>query len=271
MKLSAALSIMSDLRVAISVAWLPTLKAIFNKPSLIFRPSAVSCIFMSHVWMAFSDGVDENGRHAKKGLITPNAFGIVLDIGAGHGHTIDYLDRERVQRYIALEPNTLMHPHIRRRANASGYMESDGSLTILALGLGDTSAILSELGDDKPSVDIIISILTMCTVPDPERSMARAVRDILKPGGQLLFGEHVLSPRRDVAWWQRFWTPIWSVAFDGCKLDRPIDVWIDRIVDVNQNGETVSMWTTRKTWDRGDSEEDLFRHRLGRFVKHSEM
>jgi len=271
MKLSVALSIISRLWEIMGLAFLPTLKAIFNKPSLIFRPSAVSRIFMSHVWMAYADGIDENARPLKTSSITPYAFGIVLDIGAGHGHTVNYLDRERVQKYIALEPNTLMHPHIRQRANASGYMESDGSLTILALGFEDTSAILSELGEDKPSVDTIISVLTMCTVPDPERSMARAVRDILKPGGQLLFMEHVLSPRRDVAWWQRFWTPIWSVAFDGCKLDRPTDVWIDRIVDANQNGETVSMWTTRETWDNGDFEDNLFLHRLGRFVKHDEM
>lgn len=205
---------------------------------------------MAHVWMAWAEGTDANGRISKQDLITPHAFGTVLDIGAGlcflllagvkliltsescigHGHTVNYLDRERVQKYIALEPNTLMHPHIRQRANASGFIESEGTLTILTCGAEDTSAILSQLGEEKPSVDTMISVLAMCSVPDPERSMARLFRDILKPGGQVLFYEHVLSPRQDIAWWQRFWTPIWTVAFDGCKLDRPTHLWIGKYI-----------------------------------------
>lgn len=45
-------------------------------------------------------------------LIRSRATGVVLDLGAGTGHSIGYLDLERVEKYIALEPNVLMHPKI---------------------------------------------------------------------------------------------------------------------------------------------------------------
>lgn len=43
---------------------------------------------MSHVWVSFGDGLDEGGRPVKEGLITPHAYGVVLDIGAGQRHVV---------------------------------------------------------------------------------------------------------------------------------------------------------------------------------------
>ena len=83
MKLSAALSILSDLRFAIQVAILPTLRAILHSPSLLLRPHALSRTFMANLWVSFGPGSDENGRPTKQRLITPNAYGVVLDLGAG--------------------------------------------------------------------------------------------------------------------------------------------------------------------------------------------
>ena len=83
MKLSAALSILSDLKFAIQIAVLPTLRAILHSPSLLFRPHALSRTFMANLWVSFGPGSDENGRPTKQRLITPNAYGVVLDIGAG--------------------------------------------------------------------------------------------------------------------------------------------------------------------------------------------
>ena len=83
MKLSASLAILVDLRLAFQAALGPTIQAVLHSPSLIFRPAALSHLFMSHVWTAFGPGVDENGRSTKHRLITTNASGVVLDIGAG--------------------------------------------------------------------------------------------------------------------------------------------------------------------------------------------
>jgi hypothetical protein len=83
MKLSNAFALFSDLRSAFKVALWPTLKAIFSRPSLLFRPSLLSQTFMSNVWLVFAGPTDEGGKVVKQGLITPNAYGAVLDVGAG--------------------------------------------------------------------------------------------------------------------------------------------------------------------------------------------
>jgi hypothetical protein len=159
-----------------------------------------------------------------------------------------------VTNYIALEPNGLMHAQLRDRANAAGFTEGDGSLLILeTCGAENTTDIMDQLGDHKLQVDTMVSIMTLCCIPDPERTLGRLVRDVLKPGGQLLFYEHVLSPRPDVAWWQRFWTPIWRIAFDGCCLDRPTHLWIEAMQDTGENGKPVSMWSHREIWGKEGS------------------
>ena len=38
---------------------------------------------MAHIWVLFGNPTDEGGRSTKEALITPNAYGVVLDIGAG--------------------------------------------------------------------------------------------------------------------------------------------------------------------------------------------
>lgn len=83
MKLSSAFGLLEDIQLCLRYALGPTLFAIYATPSLLLKPSAVSSIFMAHVWRAFADGTDENGRIVKEQLITPHAKGIVLDIGAG--------------------------------------------------------------------------------------------------------------------------------------------------------------------------------------------
>ncbi|KAG6830707.1 hypothetical protein H0H92_015183 [Tricholoma furcatifolium] len=268
MKLSAAFGLFSDFRAALWVAFGPTLRDIFRQPSLILRPSQLSRTFMAYVWVAFAAGTDEAGRPVKEMLIPKNATGVVLDIGAGHGHTVKYLDRKSVTKYVALEPNTLMHPQIRAAANSAGFVESDGSLAILSCGAEDTLTIISQIGGKFYTVDTIVTVLTLCSIPNPEQTLRALVRDVLKPGGRLLFYEHVLSPLPDVAWWQRFWTPIWKIPFDGCCLDRPTHLFAERMTATSRDGRMVSMWSSKEIWGKdGEPEENLFWHRVGLFVK----
>ncbi|KAI0667412.1 hypothetical protein C8Q78DRAFT_1071854 [Trametes maxima] len=257
MKLAAAFGLLTDLRFAVQAAFIPTLRAVFSSPSLLLHPHKVSRIFMAHVWKVFGNGVDENARPVKESLIPTNAYGVVLDIGAGHGHTVNYLDPSKVTRYVALEPNQLMHPEIRKVAATKGFTEAAGNLTVIPYGAEEISLIVSALGGPR-SVDTLISVLTICSVPNPEHTLTTLVQETLKPGGTLLMYEHVLSDRADVAWWQRFWTPLWSGAFDGCRLDRPTHVWLEK----------MDVWAEQRVWGKeGEEEEHLFWHRVGRFVK----
>ncbi|KAF7308649.1 hypothetical protein HMN09_00714300 [Mycena chlorophos] len=263
MKLSASYGLLVDLFSAIWIATLPTLKAIFKQPTLILQPVAVSRIFMAAVWNAFAGPTDEGARPAKAGLIK-YARGTLLDIGAGLGHSIPYLDREQVTAYVALEPNALMHDALRERAAARGYTEQDGSFLLLrGCGAEDTAEIRAQLAGAGLKIDTMLSILTFCSIPRPQETLAALVDEVLEPGGQLLFYEHVLNPLPDVARVQRFWTPIWRLAFDGCAMDRPTHLWIDQLQDGDQ-----SVWAERTLWGKeGEPAEHLWWHQVGRFVR----
>ncbi|KAH9475072.1 Methyltransferase-like protein 7B [Psilocybe cubensis] len=275
MKFQNAISLLGDLRLAISIALIPTLKAVVKEPTLLFRWQALSRVFFARMWVDFGDGIDGNCKDVKENLITPNAYGVVLDVGAGFGHTAKYLNRARVTRYVALEPNVLMHDKIRGHANAAGFHESDGTLVILSCGAEESSKILSALSSftttstkspTAPLIDTIVAILTLCTIPEPQKSVTRLAQDILKPGGQLLMYEHVLHTRADIQWWQRFWAPVWACAFDGCRIDRPTDIWVRDIKDRQDQRKSVWREVDSKRKEAED-EETLFGHIIGRFVK----
>ena len=164
-----------------------------------------------------------------------------------------------MKKYIALEPNPDMHSYIRRAAAASGFTEEDGNFILLGCGAEDLTYILQRV--PPRSVDTIVCVLTMCSFPanpSPQAVLRTLVDGVLAPGGQLLMYEHVLSPRADVAWWQRLWTPLFSRVFDGCRLDRPTLVW----------AKEIGGWKVEEVRGKEDEpEEHLFWHQIGRFVK----
>ncbi|KAG2346167.1 hypothetical protein BDR05DRAFT_946229 [Suillus weaverae] len=215
MRLDAAFGVITDLRLGLVGGLWPTILAIWHAPSLLFRPLEISRIFTSHVWDLYSNSVDEGGRGVKKELITPHAYGVVLDLGAGHGHTVNYLDHSRVTKYVAVEPNVHMHAALRRTASAAGHSEDAGTLLILPCGAENISTILSYLPAAHPPVDTLISVLTICSIPSPQSTISALIAEVLRPGGQILFYEHVLSERKDVVWWQRFWNPLWIARLIG--------------------------------------------------------
>ncbi|KAL1694047.1 hypothetical protein GGG16DRAFT_48162 [Schizophyllum commune] len=239
---------------------------------------------MAKIWEQYGPGTDQNSRAEKEKLIRPYARGVVVDAGAGHGVSALYLDRTKVTKYVAVEPNLDMHKHIRRTAENAGFTEADDSLVVLGCGIEDVAAIRGALDADGPCADTIISVLTLCSVPNPRETIRALVRDLLIPGGTLLFYEHVLSHRADVAWWQRFWAPVWRVPFDGCRLDQPTHLWIEEAGDMdgaevagalggreNEDGRRSagSLWALQETWGKeGETEDTLFWHQAGRFVKH---
>ncbi|EPQ53301.1 hypothetical protein GLOTRDRAFT_45504 [Gloeophyllum trabeum ATCC 11539] len=270
MKWSARFSLLTDLRQAFQTALFPTFLAVVRSPLLLLHPHAISEIFMSHVWVMMSAAVDEGGKQVKENLITPHAYGVVFDIGAGHGHTVKYLDPTKVTKYIALEPNALMHRQIRKNAALAGFTESADTLLILPYGAEATAQILRSLGPEPQCVDTLISILTICSFPmepEPDDVLAALVASVLKPGGQFLFYEHVANPQAEVRWWQRFWTPLWSMTCGGCRLDRDTPA-IVKGMGIREEGQESGMWRECKMWGKeGEDVDSLFWHSVGRAVK----
>ncbi|KAF9530280.1 S-adenosyl-L-methionine-dependent methyltransferase [Crepidotus variabilis] len=280
MKLAVAFSILGAFRDAFRIAFPPTFQEIRKQPGLLWPTQwrTISALFMSYLWLVWGAGVDGNAKKDKERLLQPldediRPKGVVLDIGAGYGLTAKYLDRSRVSHYVALEPNIFMHAHLREIAKDVGFQESDGSLIILSCGAEDTGSIVSILSShgipaSTPPVNTIISILSLCSIPDPQKTLAKLVQDLLKPGGTFFTMEHVLHHREDVAWWQQFWAPFWSIVFDGCRMDRPSDLYMKSVEVRKEDGTKESVWKGWRSWITGNEvDEALFWHHLGWYVK----
>jgi SAM-dependent methyltransferase len=130
----------------------------------------------------------------------------VVEIGPGAGTNLRYYRPGTT--LIAVEPNVHMHGRLRRAA-ARRHIRLD----LLPVGAEDT-------GLRAGSVDAVVCTLVLCTVPDPAAVLAE-VRRLLRPGGRLLFVEHVGAPQRSaLGLLQRLLHPLWRWCFEGCELRR---------------------------------------------------
>jgi SAM-dependent methyltransferase len=76
------------------------------------------------------------------------------------------------------------------------------------------------IGLPDGSVDAVVSTLVLCTVPDPGAAI-REIARILRPGGRLLFLEHVRADHHagyDMT--QRLLARPWRWLFEGCDVRR---------------------------------------------------
>lgn len=137
------------------------------------------------------------------------AYGTVLELGPGTGANFAYLPAGI--RWIGLEPNRHMHPALSARAREHGV---DAACRV---------AGAEGIEAEDASVDVVLSTLVLCSVPDPERTLAE-IRRVLRPEGRFLFLEHVAAaPGSAVRRRQRLMRPIWRFCADGCTPDRETD------------------------------------------------
>ena len=132
--------------------------------------------------------------------------GTVVEIGPGTGINLPYLPDGL--HWIGLEPNPHMHEFLREQL-AGRDMEVD---------LRTTPA--QDTGLPDACADVVISTLVLCSVPRLDDTLAE-LRRILKPGGRLLFIEHVAAPHDTWLYTlQHTSQPAWTCLGDGCRPDR---------------------------------------------------
>lgn len=149
-------------------------------------------------------GAEDAGLHEMRRQALASASGRTLDVGAGTGANLD-LYPDAVTELVLVEPD----PHMLRRLRAKA---AGGRAKVVAAGA-------DRLPFEDSSVDTVAFTLVLCTVPDPAAALAESAR-VLKPGGRLLFLEHVRSAEPGLARWQdRLETP-WRLFGDGCHCNR---------------------------------------------------
>lgn len=146
-------------------------------------------------------GLREIRRQALAG-----ASGRTLDLGAGTGANLP-LFPAAVSELVLVEPDPHMLKKLRGRLGAGG-----APTTVVQAGA-------EALPFEDSSFDTAVFTLVLCTVPDPAAALAEAAR-VLRPGGRLLFVEHVRSRHPGLARWQDRLERPWRFLGDGCHCNR---------------------------------------------------
>jgi ubiquinone/menaquinone biosynthesis C-methylase UbiE len=151
-------------------------------------------------------GTEDAGLREKRREVLSAARGRTIDIGAGTGANLG-LFPEGIAQIVMAEPDPHRSRRLRDKIAATG---SDVELV---------EAGAERLPFEDDSFDTAVFTLVLCTVPDPKAALDEAVR-VLKPGGQLLFVEHVRAADVGLARWQDRLERPWKFFADGCRCNR---------------------------------------------------
>jgi ubiquinone/menaquinone biosynthesis C-methylase UbiE len=149
---------------------------------------------------------EEAGMREIRREALAEANGRTIDIGAGTGLNVVLFPPE-VSELVLAEPD----PHMLKKLRAK-LAESGREASVVP-------APAEKLPFEDDSFDTAVFTLVLCTVPDPKAALAEAAR-VLRPGGKLLFVEHVRSEEPGLARWQDRLEGPWRFLGDGCHCNR---------------------------------------------------
>lgn len=161
---------------------------------------------MAPMYDRFARGSEEAGvRELRHGLVA-EAGGRVLEIGAGTGANLPHYDG-RIESLVVTEPEP---PMLRRLQRAAREHVPDAQVL---------RAPAEDIPFEDDSFDTVVSTLVLCGVDDQPRAL-REARRVLRPGGRLLFLEHVRADDPGLARFQDRMNWLNRLVV-GCDCNRP--------------------------------------------------
>ena len=158
------------------------------------------------IYDPMSRASEEAGMREMRDGLLAEAGGSVLEIGAGTGANLaHYCDK--VESLVCTEPEPAMLRRLQRKASEEASL----------------AKILQAPAEDLPfeddSFDTVVSTLVLCGVDD-QRQALREIRRVLRPGGHLLFIEHVRADDPKLAKTQDRLNGL-NKFLVGCECNRP--------------------------------------------------
>lgn len=145
--------------------------------------------------------------------------GAVLEVGGGTGANLPFYGPD-VAELVITEPEEPMARRLEQK------------LTSCALPARVVRTRAEELPFEAQSFDFVVSTLVLCTVDAPDRALAEIQR-VLRPGGKLVFIEHVRSEDPKLARWQDRLHGVQVRLGHGCHCNR------DTLQNLEQAGFAV--------------------------------
>jgi ubiquinone/menaquinone biosynthesis C-methylase UbiE len=162
--------------------------------------------FFSAFYDRMTKGTEDAGLREMRREALSRATGRTLDIGSGTGANLE-LYPPAVEDLVLAEPDPHMLKQLRGKLADSGRAAEVVQAPAESLPFADES------------FDTAAVTLVLCTVDDPAAALAEAAR-VLRPGGRLIFVEHVRSEEPGLARWQDRLERPWHFIGDGCHCNR---------------------------------------------------
>src|SRR5712692_11719888 len=171
-------------------------------PSQIFHPRFAAF----YEWYARL-GYDRRLTDPLRQETAGQAYGVVLEVGAGTGLNFSRYHPEQVERVEAIEPDAAMLAYARPRVKQA------------AVPITLTQASVEALPFPDATFDSAVVTLVFCSVGDPARGM-QEIKRVLKPRGTLFMFEHVRSQKFVTAHLQNAIVPLTTRLFGHCHWNR---------------------------------------------------
>lgn len=162
---------------------------------------------MAAIYDRFMESMERACGDAWRRELLGDLRGDVLEVGAGTGRNLDHY--RDLGRLVLAEPD----PHMRRKLAARSGQAS------VARRVDIVTWEAERLDTEAASFDAVVCTLVLCSVRDPKASLDE-IRRVLRPGGKLVFFEHVAATRPDRLAWQRRAEPVWKHIAGNCHLCR---------------------------------------------------
>ena len=132
--------------------------------------------------------IEQAGLGELRQTLLADASGRVLEVGGGTGANLPFYG-PHVESLTITEPEPSMLRRLERRVR-----EQSPATKVLR-------APAEDLPFEENTFDVAVSTLVLCGVDDQARAL-RELRRVIRPGGRLIFIEHVRSDEPGLARWQ---------------------------------------------------------------------
>jgi ubiquinone/menaquinone biosynthesis C-methylase UbiE len=155
------------------------------------------------IYDRITSGSERAGLSEERRSLLAQADGATIELGAGTGLNLSHFP-PTVTRLCLVEPDPDMRRRLRRRADGRDDVEI-------------VDARAEALPFPDASFDTAVVTFALCSVADPDTALAEIAR-VLRPGGRLLFLEHVRDTDPTIARKQTH--PVFLYSWIGCHPDR---------------------------------------------------
>ncbi len=170
--------------------------------------------FFAFIYDAMLANTEEACLQDWRKELLANVYGDILEVGAGTGANVGFYP-QTIRSLTVSEPDKFMRKKLKIKLSSN---------TIKQCVIKNFTMENIDLADE--SIDCVVSTLVCCSVKNPVKSLNQVYR-VLKPGGLLVFIEHVAAENNPARLkWQNRINPIWKRISGNCHTNRETEKYI---------------------------------------------